>query len=154
MANIDTKTFEGLRLHVYKDSVGKSTIGYGHNLQGGLDRNLAIIGLSKSALLSGARDLTLDEANQLFNLDMNDARAVAKDLVPNYDELPIEAQSVLDDLSFNMGSYTLSQFHNTLSAFKRQDFKAAASGLQRSKWFTQVGNRGRIIVRTLQDLAG
>lgn len=151
---IDTKLFEGLRLHVYRDIVGKATIGYGHNLQGGNDANLIAAGLDKLSLLNGSEDLTEDQADDLFTLDMNDAIAAVKTLVPNYDDLPTDAQSVLNDLSFNMGKGTLSQFHHTLVAFNEQDWQGAADGLQNSKWFSQVGNRGRTIVQTLRDLNG
>lgn len=151
---INTKQFEGLRLHVYTDSVGKATIGYGHNLDGGNSSNLERLGLDRIALRNGTIDLTQEEADDLFTLDMDDAIAAVKTLVPDYDSLPTDAQAVLNDLSFNMGIRTLSGFHNTLESINNRDWQAAARGLENSRWYSQVGNRGRIIVQTLRDLDG
>ncbi len=149
---IDTRKFEGLRLEPYKDTVGKLTIGYGHNLTTFKSvRNCARIGLDRKAIIENGKAITKDEAEALFKLDYEDARADVKDLVPNIDFMPNIVQDILVDLSFNMGKTTLSQFHNTLGAFKRMDWLAAAKGLRASKWFKQVKSRAITIVTTLES---
>ena len=152
MSVIDTRQFEGLRLHVYKDSVGKSTIGYGHNLQGGNNAHLEALGLDLEDLLSGDTDLTLNQAEALFQLDMADARVAVKRLVPNLDDMPQVVQDILCDLMFNMGVGTLSKFRNTLEAFNNEDWQRASNGLRQSKWYRQVGHRSRVICNTLDNI--
>ena len=75
-------------------------------------------------------------------LDATVALAVtgARNLVPTLDALPADKQLVLVDLVFNMGEHGLSKFVNTLQAVKDQQWKAAASALQDSAWFHEVGS--------------
>lgn len=152
VSGIDTRKFEGLRLHVYKDTVGKSTIGYGHNLQGGNDRHINQLGLNKNLLINGSRDLTLQEANDLFDLDYENALNDAKKLCPRLDSMPQVIKYVLGDLSFNMGYTTLSTFKRTLAAFNEGRWDDAADALKVSKWYIQTGNRGRTIVNALYNI--
>ncbi len=152
IGGIDTKKFEGLRLHVYKCTAGKSTIGYGHNLQGGNDNNLDKLNLSKSLLISGSQDLTLAEADALFDLDYADALNDARRLVRKLDSAPPAVKAVLGDLSFNMGYPTLSTFKATLAAFNAGDWKLAGTHLKGSKWYKQVKSRAIAIVKALQSV--
>ena len=75
-------------------------------------------------------------------LDTTAAMAVtgAKNLVPNFDDLPADKQLVLVDLVFNMGEHGLSKFVNTLEAVKTQHWTVAAAALQDSSWFHEVGS--------------
>lgn len=150
---IDTRIFEGLRLHVYNDTTGHATIGYGHNLSGGLDKNLNQLGIDKPLLLDGSLDLTKDQAEALFELDMADAHADAVTLIPDLDSMPPLVISVMNDLSFNMGIGTLSTFKYMLQAVNAQAFDKAAFALQNSRWFTQVGGRGQADVNALNEAA-
>ena len=150
---INTKQFEGLRLHVYTDSVGKKTIGYGHNLEGGSDKNILLLGLDPESLENGNADLTTSQADDLFDLDMADAHKAVEHLCPNMATFPKAAQDILNDLSFNMGIGTLSTFHRTLNDFNNEDWTAAAEDLENSLWYQQVGNRGKIIVSTLRSIS-
>lgn len=149
---VDTKQFEGLRLHVYKDSVGKKTIGYGHNLQGGNNQNIVKLGLSPSSLLEGTLSLTKKQADDLFDLDYSDSKDSVATLIPDIDSMPPLVQNVLVDLCFNMGLGTLSTFHRTLNAFNAKEWGIAANCLQQSLWYRQVGNRSRIICQALRNI--
>jgi lysozyme len=122
---------EGIRLKPYRDTVGKWTIGIG--------RNLTDVGLSRL------------EAHDLCRHDIDRAYIA---LVGKYawfqDQDPVR-QVVLTELCFNMGSQRLAQFVNTLRAFERKDYAAAAEGLKASKWFRQVqaSRSSRLIAMTL-----
>lgn len=148
---IDTRVFEGLRLRVYKDTVGKRTIGYGHNLDGGSDLNVIKTGLDPDELRSGT-SITIDQAKEIYDLDMGDVRRWIIRLVPNFTDHPVLVQEILLDLGFNMGQRTLSQFRNTLGAFIRKDYEAAADGLEASRWYEQVKSRGVKIVGALRGV--
>lgn len=145
----DTRMFENLKLHVYKDSEGYLTIGWGHSLTTGNNQNLVKLGLSPSQLLQGKRDLTREEADALYELDKKDADNQIRKLVPNFDTQPVEIQDILRDLCFNMGPGRLAKFKNTLPKFIKQDYKAAARGLMASDWFKQTRSRAHKIVYTL-----
>lgn len=149
---IDTRVFEGLRLKVYKDTVGKNTIGYGHNLDSSQSRRvIAQAGLDQDDLLAG-QVITMADAERIYQIDRLTAKLDVIKLVPNLSQMPEIVQDILIDLSFNMGYNVLSTFKNTLSCFNRMDWEGAARGLSNSKWYYQVGNRSRIIVAALRNL--
>jgi lysozyme len=115
------KRHEGLRLKPYTDTVGKLTIGYGHNLS----------------------DLGLrpDEAEYLFVNDLDRATAELLQRLPWIAMLDEVRHAVLIDMSFNLGIGGLLGFKQTLASVQRGDYEAAAKGMMRSKWATQVGGR-------------
>lgn len=147
---INTREFEGLRLHVYKDSKGIKTVGYGHNLEAGPGSWEKELGVSHNDLIKGKIDLTLDQAEKLYQHDMSIANKNVRKLVPNYDEMPADVKDILNDLSFNMGLGTLSKFKNTLKAFKAKNWKLAAEGLEHSLWYSQTKSRAKTIVGVLK----
>lgn len=120
-----TKTFEGLRLKPYKCTAGKTTIGYG--------RNLDDVGISKS------------EADMLFERDFARAEADVRRLLKENDidcEHLIEQRFyVLTDMMFNLGYTRLSQFKKLLYALKNSLYDDAAKEMLSSLWAKQVGNR-------------
>jgi GH24 family phage-related lysozyme (muramidase) len=149
---IDTKQFEGLRLHVYTDTTGHKTIGYGHNLQGGNDTNLCKLGLDPKALEMGDISLTPSQADALFALDMDGAHQSLLHIIPDADTYPSTVIAILNDLVFNMGINTFKTFKNTINAFKQKDWKLAADNLEKSLWYRQVKVRGRTIVAALREI--
>jgi len=112
---------EGLRLFPYTDTVGKLTIGVG--------RNISDVGISRVEAL-----LLLDNDIDRSVLDLHTHIPWVHDLDP-------VRQAVLVDMCFNLGWPRLSEFHNTLAAFKRKDWVSAAEGMRASKWAKQVGAR-------------
>jgi len=59
-------------------------------------------------------------------------------------------RAALLDMMFNLGPRRFSGFHNMIVALGEGDFETAAKEAEDSKWFTQVGNRGKTIVRILR----
>lgn len=118
---------EGIRLKPYKDSVGKLTIGVG--------RNLTDVGISRL------------EAKALLEHDIDKAIAALVSGYPWFEDQDPARQIVLVELMFNIGPLSFSRFVNTLAAFERKDYQAAADGLMKSKWFRQVqkSRSGRMI---------
>jgi len=111
---------EGLRLKLYKDSVGKLTIGIGHCIE----------------------DDGITEAMANFILDEDIAlhRAQASSLPMFYSLDPVR-QDVLVNMVFNMGLPRVKGFVKMLAALADQDWEEAASEMRDSKWAMQVGNR-------------
>ena len=112
---------EGLRLFPYTDTVGKLTIGVG--------RNISDIGISRV------------EALDLLDHDIDRSIQDLHQHIPWVHDLDPVRQAVLVDMAFNMGWPRLSEFRNTLAAFKRKDWVSAAEGMRASKWAKQVGQR-------------
>jgi len=111
---------EGLRLRVYRDTVGKATIGYG--------RNLDDVGISR------------DEAEFMLN---NDIEKVERQLatVSEYRELDAVRQTVIANMCFNLGFRGLMNFSRMWAAIGKGDYEEAAKQMMKSKWASQVGTR-------------
>lgn len=116
---------EGLRLEVYKDSVGLFTIGVGHLL--GTEPRMTKI--------------TRGEAFALFAADIEEAIANAALFVVNYAELSEARQRVLVNMAFNLGK-RLFEFRRFMHAVETGQWALAAMEMKDSKWYTQVKARG------------
>lgn len=112
---------EGRRNKVYKDTVGKLTVGVGRNI-------------SDRAFSDDEIDLMLS----------NDIAIVEKELdrkLPWWRQMNDARQNVLANMAFNMGVPTLESFVNTLKAMQEARYADAAAGMLKSRWAAQVGNR-------------
>lgn len=64
-----------------------------------------------------------------------------------------KVQSVLTDMSYNMGLKKLSGFKKMKSAIESGDMETAAEEMKNSKWFGQVGNRSKKHYETVRGLS-
>jgi lysozyme len=113
----------------YVDSVGKITIGIGHNLT---DR-----GLSKAA-----RQFILAE----------DIAEVKSQLSPFawYQNLDSVRQGAIENMVFNMGIGDLLHFPSMIHYLTIHDYVNAKAEALNSKWAKQVGDRATRIARQLE----
>ena len=133
---------EGLRLNVYKDSLGIDTVGIGRNLQ---DR-----GISKEELdeldipsIEHVYEYGITEADAIF-LAENDVQIVEDELVrahPCVEELDAVRQLVLVDMAFNLGVPRLCKFKKMWAAVHAKQFDVAAKEMLDSRWARQVKSR-------------
>ena len=133
---------EGMRLDVYKDTLGINTIGIGRNLD---DR-----GISKEELhwmdiptIDHIFSDGITEADAVY-LAQNDVQIVEEELVrahPCVDELDAVRQLVLIDMAFNLGVPRLSKFKKMWAAIHENKFDVAAKEMLDSRWATQVKSR-------------
>lgn len=122
---------EGLVLKSYRDSVGKTTVGVGRNIE----------------------DVGLTEDEAMFLL-ANDIARVTLELdkaVPWWGEMPEPAQIGLANMCFNMGWPRLSQFRRMLRALEDADYVKAAAEALNSTWAGQVGKRSERIAALYRD---
>lgn len=112
---------EGLRLSPYSDTVGKTTIGVGRNLD----------------------DNGITEAEALLMLDGDIERSEREldRITPWWRQMTDARQRALLDMHFNMGTRSLLTFRNTLAAMERGDYALAADAMLQSKWAGQVKGR-------------
>jgi len=133
---------EGLRLDVYKDTLGINTVGIGRNLD---DR-----GISKEELdwmdipsIDHIFSDGITEADAMY-LAQNDVQIVEQELVrahPCVDELDAVRQLVLMDMAFNMGVPRLRKFQKMWNAVHEKKFDIAAKEMLDSRWANQVKSR-------------
>ncbi len=120
---------EGLKLKPYRCPAGKLTIGVGRNLE--------------------ERGISEEEALYLLN---NDIAESIKDLqkifadADGFENLPEAVQRVLVDMRFNLGDSGFKSFKKMIKAIKAGNFSEAALEMRNSKWFKQVGSRGKTLV--------
>lgn len=115
------KREEGTSLQMYKCSMGKWTIGTGHNIENnGISQDVA--------------DLILDE-------DLEVAINDAKSLVSNFNDLSDNRKIVLVDMSFQMGKTRLGGFKSMIQAVEISAFNVAASELLDSRYARQTPPR-------------
>jgi len=111
---------EGYESSLYADSVGKLTIGIGHNITD--------------------KGLRPDEIRLIYD---NDVQEVKDELQPHkwatdHDNI---RQLVIIDMAFNLGMFKLMQFKKMIAALKNKDYTLAADEMMDSRWASQVGVR-------------
>ena len=143
---------EGLRLDVYKDSLGIDTIGIGRNLE---DR-----GITKDELdwmdypsIEYVYSDGISEADAMY-LAENDVQIVEEELLrahPCNDRLHCVRQLVLVDMAFNMGVPRLCKFKKMWAAVHEEDFATAAKEMLDSRWATQVKSRATKLANAMHN---
>lgn len=125
------ETDEGRKRRLYKDTVGKLTIGVGRNIE---DR--------------GLRD---DEIDLMLSNDIDEAVGIARALVSNFDKLDDVRQEVVANMALNLGMTRLGGFKQFIAALMRFDFQRAATEMMDSKWYEQVGDRGKRLAYAMRE---
>lgn len=114
---------EGRRKRIYLDTASPP------KWTGGVGRNLTDRGFSD------------DEIDLMLANDIALAEKDARSLVPGFDSLDDVRQEVLVNMSFNLGKSRLAGFKKFLAAVNAGRFAEAASEMENSAWFRQVGQR-------------
>jgi len=124
------KIDEGLRLELYKCPAGKSTIGYGRNLED--------------------RGITLEEADFLLS---NDIRYIQNKLLEtkiDFDKLNPIRQSVLINMAYQMGISGLFKFKKMFVALSNQDYNEASLEMLDSRWAKQTPDRANRLANLMK----
>ena len=135
-------THEGLRLHVYKDSLGIKTIGVGFNLER-LDAHdkIMALGLDYQSVCQGTQDLNEAQVDQLLNQDISNCINQASKTFTDLGTMNDNLSCVIVDLVFNLGYARFSFFHLFIAAVKKGDWAEAQNQLRNSYWAHQVPSR-------------
>lgn len=128
------KSHEGCVLEPYDDSLGKLTVGIGHLVQAH-ERKRFQLGVK----------ITQEEADELFDIDLNRAAAGADELIikniGDHDDLPQVIQEVLVEMVFQLGKTGVKQFRNMWTSLKEKDWPMAAMHMKDSRWRKQTKKR-------------
>lgn len=117
------KRHEGRRLFPYKCTAGKTTIGYGRNIQ----------------------DTGISEEEAEFMLQADVERCILE-LVDKTDYFIIlcePRQTVLINMLFNLGWGRFSRFKKMIKAVREGDYLRASVEMLDSRWADQVGGRAK-----------
>ncbi|ACJ20056.1 glycoside hydrolase family protein [Coxiella burnetii] len=124
------KRHEGFSPHLYKDSVGKWTIGYGRNLE----------------------DDPLHEYEAEFLL-MQDIERLDKALSLHeaYQALDNERKAIILDMAYNLGYGGLMKFTHLWQALEKQDYEQAAKEMLNSEWAEEVKSRATELAQLMDS---
>ena len=128
------KHHEGFVEHVYDDSLGIPTIGYGFAI----------------------KDLILEE-DLCDEILLRKLRKLGRSVMgkfPFFDSLPSDCKDVLMEMCYQLGVTGVSKFKKALKAMEDGDWEKAADEMLDSKWAKQTPNRAKEmsnIVRSLHE---
>lgn len=135
---------EGVRRRRYPDTVGKVTIGVGHNITDDPDYPYT----------EADEPLSDTQINVLLNEDVAKAIADLDQFANWWRAMEEPRQRVLANMCFNLGWPRLSGFVNTLKAMHFSDYQAAAVGMRASLWAKQVGARAERLAKIMETGEG
>nr|7MWY_A Chain A, STING [Drosophila eugracilis]7MWZ_A Chain A, STING [Drosophila eugracilis]7MWZ_B Chain B, STING [Drosophila eugracilis]7MWZ_C Chain C, STING [Drosophila eugracilis]7MWZ_D Chain D, STING [Drosophila eugracilis] len=144
---------QGLRLKIYKDTEGYYTIGIGHLLTKSPSLNAAKSELDKAIGRNTNGVITKDEAEKLFNQDVDAAvRGILRNakLKPVYDSLDAVRRAALINMVFQMGETGVAGFTNSLRMLQQKRWDEAAVNLAKSRWYNQTPNRAKRVITTFR----
>jgi len=127
------KQDEGLVLHVYDDTLGYSTIGYGR-----------LVDRRKNGGISE------EEALYLLKNDVNARLNVLENAIDFFARLDDARKAVLLNMSFQLGIAGLLKFKSTLSYIESGDYENASANMLKSLWARQTPNRANRLAEQMR----
>ena len=117
------KHHEGFVEHVYHDSLGIPTIGYGFAI----------------------KDLILDEdiAEEILIRKLEKLQKNANSRFKWLEDMPQEVQEVVINMCYQLGINGVSKFRKAISAMQEGDWEEAADEMLDSLWARQTPNRAK-----------
>ena len=92
-----------------------------------------------------------EQINDWFTKDINTTLRDCKDIFPDFNTLPSEAQLVIANMCFQLGRPRLSQFKKFIAAVNDADRIKAAEEMENSRWHKQTTERAeRLIARIIK----
>ncbi len=123
---------EGIRTSMYLDSLGKATIGIGH-----------LIKPHERERYAEGVEISMDEVEELFEMDLNRAAAGAESLIEECigHDLPPHIEEVILEMVYQLGTQGVRNFKKFWKALRVKDWKTAASEMKDSRWHKQTTKR-------------
>lgn len=124
------KRDEGFRSKPYEDTKGKLTVGYGHNLKA-----------HPIEWITPDTVITPEEAEDILHTDASNVLEEMNEKLSWSQNLDDARHGVLWNMGFNMGVPDLLTFKHTLLNVNYGNYEAAASSMEKSEWYGEVGER-------------
>ena len=134
---------EGCKFEIYLDHLGLPTYGIGHLVVDGDPEYGQPVGTPVDE----------ERVRQVFNLDIASTLDECQVLYPDFDDLPEECQLIIANMMFNMGRPRLSKFKGMKAGVDARDWNRAADEMVDSRWYDQVTNRAKRLVKRMRALS-
>ncbi|ALV24926.1 phage lysozyme, putative [Campylobacter iguaniorum] len=137
------KLNEGFRDRVYKDSLGKDTIGYG----------FLVSALNNDELeLNGGfiEPMSKDVADKILELKLKKLKSDLFGILPWLKQKPLNIQEALAEMAYQLGISKMMGFVNTLEYIKNGDYEQAKVNLKSSLWYKQTPKRVENLINELR----
>ena len=136
------KLSEGFRDHIYKDTEGFATIGWGHKV------------VYEDNFEEG-KTYTKEELQEVFDNDLRKALGLARQLMEEFDvrDLPTTAQHTITEMVFQLGKSGVSKFRNMWKCLQESNFIGASYEMLDSKWNKQTPNRCKKLADQMKSCA-
>ncbi|WP_299085935.1 glycoside hydrolase family protein [uncultured Campylobacter sp.] len=138
------KAHEGFSTRIYKDSVGKPTVGYG----------FLVAALSPDELkLNGgkAEPMSRETAEKILNLKVAKLQKRVFQCLPWLASKPQSVQDTLIEMAYQLGLAGLMGFRHTLGCIEAGNYAQAAKNLRASLLYRQTPKRVENYIRGLRD---
>ena len=138
------KAHEGFRDHIYKDSLGKATIGYG----------FLVVALSPDELkLNGGKiePMNKEVAEKILNSKVAKLQKRLFQCLPWLESKPQGVQDVLTEMAYQLGLAGLIGFRHTLGCIETGDYAQAARNLRESLLYRQTPKRVEDYIKGLKN---
>ena len=91
-----------------------------------------------------------EQVDAWFAVDINRTLQDCKEIFPDFNDLPNEAQLVIANMCFQLGRPRLSNFKKFIAAVNDRDWVKAADEMEDSRWYKQTTARAeRLIARII-----
>ncbi len=123
---------EGIRTTMYLDTLGKATIGIGH-----------LIKPHERERYAEGVEISMDEVEELFEMDLNRAAAGAESLIQECigHDLPPHVEEVILEMVYQLGTQGVRNFSKMWKAMRVKDWKKASGEMKDSRWHKQTTKR-------------
>ena len=130
------KQHEGFVNKIYKDSLGKATIGYGHLVLEGEQ-------------WEDGKEYSEEELSDVFENDFKNASDLAMNLIGDI-ALKQTAKEIIIEMCFQLG-YRVSKFKRMWEALRNEDYYKASVEMLDSNWHKQTPKRCQSLARLMQQ---
>ncbi len=133
------KTHEGFRNKVYKDTLGKKTIGYGH--------------LCVEEWWEDDKEYPDAQLDRIFDKDFDKAKDGASKLYEGC-EISDTAKGLIIEMVFQLGPTGVKKFRNMWNALKQTppQYDVAATEMLDSRWAKQTPSRAKELSNIMKGL--
>ena len=134
------KKHEGFIPKIYRDSLGKATIGYGHLVT------------EKDNFKEGI-EYSIEELEEVFNQDFNKAVEGANELTSQLNLVLATVKGVIIEMVFQLGKTGVSKFKKFFEALNNQNYNEAANQMIDSNWHKQTPKRCEELANIIRSCA-
>ena len=133
---------EGCKYEIYNDHLGYPTFGIGHLI---LESD-SEYGEGIGAPVSEGR------VKEAFEADVVGVLSDCERLYPDFGSLSEDSQRIFANMMFNMGYTRLSKFKGMKRGVDARNWNAAADEMVDSRWYKQVTNRAKRLVKRMREI--